>query len=140
MQQSPTRPQNGTRRAPRVTVPNNEPAKVEIGPQQLVGTLGKLSSTGGTIRLPKRFDPGTMADLTLKTNAGKVSAAIEFLVPLDGFPQSQAFRFVQMEVADSNRLEKALSRLRNQGHGEKQTWGFSMLLHTAQRTFAFLKR
>lgn len=139
MQRSPKQLQNGKRRAPRVSVPNNEQAKVEIGPQQLVGTLGKLSFSGGTIRLPKRFDPGTMADLTLKTNAGKVSAAIEFLAPLDGFPRSQAFRFVQMEVADSNRLEKGLSMLRNRGHGEKQNWGFSMLLHTAQRTLAALK-
>lgn len=81
-----------------------------------------------------------MADLTLKTNAGKVSAAIEFLAPLDGFPQSQAFRFVHIEVADSNRLERALSRLRKQGHGEKLNWGFGMLLHTAQRTFAFLRK
>ncbi len=123
---------------PRVSVPNNEQAKVEIGPQQLVGTLGKLSSTGGTIRLSKRYDPGIMADLTLKTNAGKVSAAIEFLSPLAGASQFQAFRFVQMEVADSNRLEKALSALRNQGHGEKQNWSFSMLLHGVQRTLAAL--
>ncbi len=131
---------NGKRRAPRVSVPQNEPAKVEIGPQQFVGTLGKLSVTGGTIRLPRRFDSGTMADITLKTNAGKVSAAIEFLAPLEGFPQSQAFRFVQMEVADFNRLEKALAALRNQGYGEKQAWGFSALLHTVQRTLVALKR
>jgi PilZ domain len=140
MHRSPKQLQNGKRRAPRISVPNNEPAKVEIGPQQFVVTLGKLSSTGGTIRAPKRFDPGTMADLTLKTNAGKVSAAIQFLAPLDGIPQSQAFRFVQMEVADFSRLEKALAKLRNQGYGEKQGWGFSMLLHTAQRTLAALKR
>lgn len=136
MYASPKKSQNGKRRAPRVSVPHNEQAKVDIGSQQFVGTLGKLSSTGGTIRLTKRFDPGTMADLTLKTNAGRVSAAVQFLTQLDGTPQSQAFRFVQMEAADSSRLEKALLKLRNQGFGEKQGWSLGLLLRT---TFAALR-
>ncbi len=131
--------QNRKRRAPRVSVPNNEPAKVDIGAQQFVGTLGKLSATGGTIRLAKRFDPGTMADLTLKTNAGRVSAAVQFLTQFEGVPPSQAFRFVQMGAADGNRLERALLKLRNQGFGEKQSWDLGMLLRTARRTFAALR-
>ncbi len=90
--------------------------------------------------MPKRFDPGTMADLTLKTSAGKVSAAIELLTQLQGFPQLQAFRFVQMDVADSSRLEKALWGLRKQGFGEGQKWGLGMLLQTVQRALAALRR
>ena len=138
MQSSPKPLQK--RRAPRVSVPKNEQAKVEVGSQQVVGTLGKLSSNGGTIRLSRRFDPGTMADLTLKTNAGKVSAAIQFLAHLDGFPQSQAFRFVHIEAADFTRLEKAISSLRKQGFGDKQERGLGMLLDAAQRTLAALRR
>ncbi len=140
MHRSARQPQRDKRRAPRVSVPNNEHAKIEVGPQQFVGTLGKLSSTGGTIRMPKRFDPGTMADLTLKTSAGKVSAAIELLAHLQGLPQLQAFRFVQMDVPDSRRLEKALWGLRKQGFGEGQRWGLGMLLQTVQRAWAALRR
>jgi hypothetical protein len=102
-------------RAPRVLVPNNEPALVEFSGNQIIGTLCKLSTTGGSIRLRQAIPRGTLADITVRTCAGRVHTAIEFLRPMAG---AQPFRFVALDPSMYRRLNEVLTKMRKEGHGE----------------------
>lgn len=102
-------------RAPRVLIPNNEPALVEFSGNQIIGTLCKLSTTGGSIRLREAIPRGTLADLTVRTRAGRVHTAIEFLRPMHG---TQPFRFVAIDPPTHRRLDDVLTQMRKEGHGE----------------------
>ncbi len=104
-------------RAPRVVIPNNEPALIEFSGNQIIGTLCKLSTTGGSIRLRQPIKRGTLADITLRTNRGRVHTAIEFLTPMLG---TQPFRFVALDPPTGRRLSEVLSQMRKQGHGEEK--------------------
>lgn len=106
-------------RAPRVLVPNNEQAVISINAEQFSGTLCLLSRNGGTIRLSRRFAPGTFGDIAIKTISGKFLATIELLRMARG--NAQAFRFVQMGPVAQRRLEDALSKMRAQGLGLNKT-------------------
>lgn len=109
-------------RSPRVSVPNQERVLVRIGNIQEAGILCTLSATGGAMRLGRPYGVGTLADLTLNTTAGKVTAALEFLkTRVVGVRDAQAFRFVHMEPVDRLRLQRVLEQLRGQGFGERQT-------------------
>lgn len=127
------------RRAPRVSVPNQEQAIVAVGPTQVIGILCKLSVNGGSVRLPKPLPQGTLAEVTLKTTSGKVSGAVEFLRTAPGSPRAQGFRFIQMDSADRKRLQVALQQMREQGFGE-QSWGTQPLGALAQRTLSMAKK
>ena len=102
-------------RAPRVLIPNNEPALVEFGRNQIIGTLCKLSTTGGSIRLREPIARGTLADITVRTHKGRVHTAIEFLRPING---AQPFRFVALDPPTHRRLDEVLTKMRRDGHGE----------------------
>ena len=104
-------------RAPRFRVPNNEQAVVSIEADRFTGTLGLLSRTGGTIRLPKRFPEGTFADIGIWTISGRFQATIQLLRAVNG--NAQAFRFIQMGATARGRLEDALRKMRAQGFGVK---------------------
>src|SRR6478609_3024548 len=106
-------------RSPRFVVPNNEQAVVSIGSEKLKGTLHMLSLTGGTIRLEKRFAPGTFADIGIQTASGTFSAAIELLTTTRN--NSQAFRFIAMGPVARGRLNDGLSKMRAQGLGIEKT-------------------
>ena len=106
-------------RSPRFTVPNNEQAIVSVNSEHLKGTLQLLSLTGGTIRLDRRFAPGTFADIRMETASGAFTAAIEFLRM--GKNNAQAFRFVAMGTLSRNRLSDGLKKMREQGHGLEKT-------------------
>jgi hypothetical protein len=122
-------------RAPRVLVPNKEPAIVAFGAQRTAGVLCKLSATGGTIRLPRRAPRGTVAELTLRTTSGTITAAIELLAVADnGVPPAQAFRFIHMPLAEARCLENTLDAMRKQGHGEKKDWKSHPVARVALRT------
>lgn len=128
-------------RAPRVNVPNKERAVVAFGAQRTVGVLFKLSITGGSLRLSKPIDKGTVADLTIRATSGPITSAIEFLGAADkGAPPAQAFRFIHMGPAESRRLENALEEIRRQGFGEKQDWRFHPLTRSALRTVKSITR
>ena len=113
--------QTSRRRAPRVTVPNNEQVIVcSVKSKPEVGILVKLSATGGLLRVSKLYTPGAFGEISLKTTSGNITAAIEFLrTGVDGVG-AQAFRFIQIEPADRRRLEDALDQMRTHGLGEKQ--------------------
>ncbi len=106
-------------RSPRFVVPNNEQAVVSIGAEKLKGTLHMLSLTGGTIRMDKRFSPGTFADIGIQTASGTFTAAIELLTTTRN--NSQAFRFIAMGPVARNRLNDGLSKMRAQGLGVEKT-------------------
>ena len=130
-----TKKHRGAARAPRVLVPNKEPAIVTFGTQRAGGVLCKLSATGGSIRLPRRLPQGTVAELTLKTTSGTITAAIELLAQADnGAPPAQAFRFIHMPPAEAKCLENTLDAMRKQGHGEKKDWKFHPVARVALRT------
>ena len=106
-------------RSPRFVVPNNEQAVVSIGSEKLKGTLRMLSLTGGTIRLEKRFDAGTFADIGIQTASGTFSAAIELLRAASG--NTPAFRFVAMGPVARGRLNDGLNKMRAQGCAIQKT-------------------
>ena len=104
--------QNHTR-APRFSVPNEEPVVLRVGPERVTGTLRTLSCTGGTMRLPRQLKPGTFVDIGINTVSGRFTAAIELLgITTRG---TRAFRFVQIGPTDQRRLEDALDKMRALG-------------------------
>lgn len=104
-------------RAQRFTVPSNEQVLLHVEGERVVGTVGVLSSTGGALRLQHSVEPGTFAELKVKTVAGLFTGVIELLPCRAG---TQPFRFVQVESADRNRLKDALQKLAAQdpAHGK----------------------
>lgn len=107
-------------RAPRVTVPNRESVSIAVdrGPA-VIGTMCRLSTTGGSIRLNKFFAEGSLAEITLDTMSGKMSSPIQFLrCGVDGVPTAQAFSFVHMDPSDRAALAKIIDGLRAEGFGE----------------------
>ena len=106
-------------RSPRFVVPNNEQAVISIGGEKLKGTLRMLSLTGGTIRLQRRFPPGTFGDIGIQTASGTFSAAIE-LLPM-ARDNAQAFRFIAMEPVARGRLKDGLNKMREQGLALEKT-------------------
>ena len=106
-------------RSPRFVVPNNEQAVVSIGGEKLKGTLHMLSLTGGTIRLQRKFTPGTFGDIGIQTASGTFSAAIE-LLPM-ARDNAQAFRFIAMGPVARGRLNDGLNKMRAQGLALEKT-------------------
>lgn len=106
-------------RSPRFSVPNNEQVLVSIGNEQFRGTLQLLSLTGGSVRLDKRFDSGTLGDIGISTISGNVTAAIELLQMAAG--RGQAFRFLAMGPVAKKRLTDTLSKMRGQGLALQKT-------------------
>lgn len=106
-------------RSPRFAVPNNEQVLISIGAEKLKCTLHLLSMTGGTIQVQRGVPSGTFADITIKTDSGNFSAAIEFLAMARG--NTQAFRFVAMGPGARDRLNEALSKMRKQGLAIEKT-------------------
>ncbi len=111
-----------SRRAERFVVPNNERALLAVNGDRMVGTVGVLSATGGTIRLTKPLPSGTFADLHIKTISGNFTGVVELLPLHRG---SQPFRFVQVESTQQQRLEEALARLRTQSNAVGRFMGYA---------------
>jgi hypothetical protein len=60
-----------------------------------------------------------MGDIAFKTAFGKVTAHIEFLQSgADGVPLAQAFHFLAMEDASSERLAAASRRMQQEGRSD----------------------
>jgi hypothetical protein len=107
-------------RAPRVRVPNRERALFSVDGANFVGVLQRLSITGGSALLSRGpIAHGTMGDIAFKTAFGKVSAHIEFLQSgADGVPLAQAFHFLAMEDASSERLAAASRKMQQEGRSD----------------------
>jgi hypothetical protein len=107
-------------RAPRVRVPNRERALFTVDGSNFVGVLQRLSITGGSALLSRGPIPhGTMGDIVFKTAFGKVTAHVEFLQSgADGVPLAQAFHFLAMEDASSERLAAASRKMQQEGRSD----------------------
>ena len=106
-----------------------------ISGSRFVGTLCKLSMTGGAMRLKGTVRHGTLADISLKTESGQVTSAIQFLHPARGL---QAFRFLQLHGENQRRLQTTLHAMRRAGHGEEKGV-FAPILGFAQRAVDAVK-
>jgi len=113
-------------RPPRIHVPNQERAIFTVDQQKFLGTIQRLSLTGGSVLLAKGAVPeGTSAEITLGTVFGKVHAHIEFLqTGADGVRLAQAFRFLTMDDVSAKRFTAAAEKMQSAGFAdeeEKQT-------------------
>ena len=110
-------------RAPRIRVPNSERVLFAIDTERFVGVLQRVSLTGGSAVLSKGpIPPATMADITLNTVFGRVSAKIEFLhTGADGVPLAQAFRFLTMDDTSLERFTAAAHQMEEAGFSDAPT-------------------
>src|SRR6266550_9515974 len=124
MPQKLQRRRKGTR-APRIRVPNNERALFTVDNRKFVGVIQRLSLTGGSAVLSKGPIPqGTLAEMSLNTVFGKVTAQIEFLqTAADGIPLAQAFRFLQMDDVSCERFSAAAEQMQRAGFSDVEEKG-----------------
>jgi hypothetical protein len=136
-------------RAARIRVPNSERALFTVDTVHFVGVIQRLSLTGGSAVLSKFPIPhGTIGDFALNTVFGKVKAKIEFLqTGADAIPLAQAFRFLVMDDASSDRFNLAVNHMEKEGfsdhpqeeHGDVAgTQSLSRLLKSVRRLAASL--
>jgi hypothetical protein len=109
-------------RPPRIRVPNQERAIFTVEDQKFLGTIQRLSATGGSVVLAKGSVPqGSSGEMTLGTVFGKVSAHIEFLqTGADGVPQAQAFRFITMDDVSTKRFTAAAEKMQSAGFADAE--------------------
>jgi hypothetical protein len=107
-------------RAPRIRIPNRERALFFIDGSPFVGVLQRLSITGGSAILSRGpIRRGTMGDIAIRTDFGKVSAHIQFLqTGADGVPLAQAFCFLAMEDTSAKRLAAAARKMEKEGYSD----------------------
>ena len=112
-------------RPPRIRVPNNERALFIVDSHKFVGVIQRLSLTGGSAVLSNRPIPqGTLAEMSLNTVFGKVTAQIEFLhTAADGVPLAQAFRFLQMDDVSCERFSAAAEQMERAGFSDVEEKG-----------------
>ncbi len=103
-------------RAPRVTIPNQEIALINLDGKQQAAVLCKLSINGGSVRPTRPFSSGTLAEIALRTTSGKIVSAIQ-LLKSDGNGR-QGFRFLQLDPANRSALQSAIDQMRRQGYGD----------------------
>jgi hypothetical protein len=101
-------------------VPNQERALFTVEASRFIGIIQRLSLTGGSAILAKGpIPPGTAGEMNLSTVFGKVTAHIEFLqTGADGVPLAQAFRFVAMDDASTQRFEAAAKQMEAAGFSD----------------------
>ena len=100
-------------RPPRIRVPDQQKAIFTVESQKLLGVVQRLSATGGSVLLVKGPIPeGTLGEIVFGTVFGKVNAHIEFLhTGADGVPLAQAFSFLTMDAASSQRFHRCLEEM-----------------------------
>ncbi|HEY6273811.1 MAG TPA: hypothetical protein VIX19_17670 [Terriglobales bacterium] len=114
-------PQSQTKkRSPRVRVPNEEPARFDIGGHLVTAVLHRLSLTGGLAEFNGVLGAEvTIAEVRLNTANGPVSGLVEFLRPQNNKnPKVYPFRFLALGDADYRRLDATLKLMRTKGLGE----------------------
>ena len=110
-------------RAPRVCVTPGEPVSFSLEGKQIQGILEAVSPTGGSARISEPLNPGTLAEILLRTSLGPVRASVELLHPQSqGQSFAQAFRFLAFDDDDYARFKRTLEILRAGGSGEFAKW------------------
>jgi hypothetical protein len=127
-------PQKATARTRpvRFKVPNNEKIILTVGQDRSAAVLAVLSLTGGAVRT-RRYEPGTFGEIKMHTSWGTMNAVIELLaLRRDGL---QAFRFVQVDVANKKKLKSALESMEAMGLGDKETAAIDHVIRFAKKLF-----
>jgi hypothetical protein len=108
------------RRPPRILVPNNEKAVFTVANEKFVGTIQRLSLTGGSAIFAKGPVPdGAYGEMILKTIFGNVTAEIQFLhAGADGVPLAQAFSFMEMDEVSAKRFSAAVVKMEDAGFSD----------------------
>jgi hypothetical protein len=109
-------------RPPRIRVPNQERAIFTVDDKRFLGTVQRLSTTGGSVLLARgSFPEATVGEMTLGTVFGKVSAHVEFLqTGADGVPLAQAFRFLAMDDVSTRRFTAAAEKMQSEGFADAE--------------------
>jgi hypothetical protein len=109
-------------RPPRILVPNNENAVFTVAAEKFVGTIQRLSLTGGSAVFAKGPVPnGTYGEMILKTVFGNVTAEIQFLhAGADGVRQAQAFSFLEMDDVSTKRFRAAVEKMEEAGFSDAE--------------------
>lgn len=109
-------------RPPRIRVPNQERAIFTVEDKKFLGTIQRLSATGGSVLLAKGpFPERTSGEMALGTVFGKVSAHIEFLqTGADGVALAQAFRFITMDDVSAKRFTAAAEKMQSAGFADAE--------------------
>jgi len=111
-------PQPGSARAPRVRVADGQSVRLALEGKKLSGVLLTLSSTGGLAQFEKAVHEGTLAELQIRSKTGPITALVEMLSPVKGYPvTTRPFRFVALGDEDQERLASAIERMQQQGNG-----------------------
>jgi len=98
-------------RAPRVCVATSISFSLEG--KQIQGTLQIVSTSGGLARMAQPLKRGALAEISLHTSAGHVSAVVEFLRPRhQGHSFVQPFHFLAFDDDDYARFDRSLQMLR----------------------------
>ena len=94
-----------------------EAVKFSLEGKQIPAVLLTLSITGGRAQLPGKIHAGDLAELRIQSKAGPITALVELLVPLKGYPAStRPFRFVALGDEDHERLTLVIKSLQSQGN------------------------
>jgi len=99
-----------SRRATRVQL-GNSPAAIRLGDgRSAKAKLQTVSVTGGLLRLPRSLGQGDLVEVAFQTQSGPVHGMAEILSPMGKTTDGvlQPFRFIAIEDADHQRLEKSL--------------------------------
>jgi len=109
-----------SRRPPRILVPNNEKAVFTVANDKFVGTIQRLSLTGGSAVFTKGPVPdGAYGEMILKTIFGNVTAEIQFLhAGADGVRHAQAFSFMEMDEVSAKRFRSAVEKMEDAGFSD----------------------
>jgi hypothetical protein len=103
-------------RAPRVRATDNEAVRFSLEGKQIMGVLLTLSTTGGLAQLPGSVHPGDLAELQIRSKSGPITALVELLNPMKGYPDTmRPFRFVALGDEDHDRLLTVIKRMQDQG-------------------------
>ncbi len=96
---------------------DKDSVKFSLEGKQVPGTLLTLSITGGLAQLPDKVHAGDLAELRIQSKAGPITALVELLVPLKGYPTTtRPFRFVALGDEDHERLASVIKRMQGQGN------------------------
>jgi hypothetical protein len=94
-------------RAPRTSLRRPEPVDFKVEDQLVQGSVQRISLTGGCASLKRKVLGGTIAELGLRTQHGRVSGIVEFLATKRA--GESPFRFVALEDEAYENLRRLLA-------------------------------
>ena len=93
-------------RAPRVHVA--KPASFSLSGKRIPAVLQAISTTGGLAQMAGPLPRGSLAELVVETNLGRVCGLVEFLEARTKGNPAQAFRFIAFSDDDYERLSSTI--------------------------------